>query len=86
MHFRYSTRAYYTSAEVIRDLRKYIPDYEKNTDVALLIADDLETAMKNAEKLRDHFLGIGAERPSNECNPRTDVPVIIDAINRYRNH
>ena len=58
---------------------------EKNTDVALLITDDIEIAMKNAEKLRKHFLDIGAEWPSNACNPRTDVPVVIDAINRYRN-
>ena len=85
LHFRYSTRAYYTSSEVVRDLRKYIPGYEKNTDVAVLLANDIETAMRNAERLLKHFLGIGAEWPSNECNPRTDVPVIIDVINGYKN-
>ena len=62
LHFRYSTRAYYTSSEVIRDLRKYIPDYEKNTDVALLIADDIEIAMKNAEKLRKQWMSIYSRR------------------------
>ena len=39
LHFRYSTRAYYTSSEVIRDLRKYIPDYEKNTDFGRLFCN-----------------------------------------------
>ena len=85
LHYRYSTRPYYTSADVIKDLRKYVPDYEKNTDIAVLIANDIEIAMKNAEKLRHHFLDMGAEWPSAACNPCTDVPIIIDVINGYRN-
>lgn len=85
LHYRYSTRPYYTSADVIKDLRKYVPDYEKNTDIAVLIANDIEIAMKNAEKLRHHFLNMGAEWPSAACNPCTDVPIIIDVINGYRN-
>ena len=83
-HFRYSTHAYYTSAEAVKDLKNYIPNYEKNLDVAPLIADDLGTAMKNAERIKKHYENLGAEWPSNACNPRTDVPVIIDAMKEYK--
>lgn len=83
-HFRYSTHAYYTSTEAVKDLKNYIPNYEKNLDVAPLIADDLGTAMKNAERIKKHYEDLGAEWPSNACNPRTDVPVIINAMKEYK--
>jgi len=83
LHFRYSTKAYLTSAEAVRDLRTYIPQYEKNTDVAPFIADELETAIKNAGRLKNYFENLDTEWPSNECNPRTDVQVIIDVIKEY---
>ena len=83
LHFRYSTHAYASSAEAVRDLKKHIPGYEKNIHVAPIIADNLETAMDNAKKLKEYFDGMNAEWPSEKCNPRTDVPVVIDVINKF---
>ena len=82
LHFRYSTHAYASSSEVIRDLKCYIPNYEKNAQVAMLLSDNLEIAIENAGKLKDHFDSLQVEWPSEACNPRTDVPVIIDIFKK----
>ena len=81
LHFRYSTHAYASSTEAIKDLKKFIPGYEKNTDVAPIIADNLGTAMENAKRLKDYFDEISAEWPSENRNPYSDVPIIINIFN-----
>ena len=72
-----------TNSETIRDLRNYIPNYEKNLPVAEIIADKLDNAMANARKLKNFFEEMGTDWPSNKCNPYTDVPVIIEIFNKY---
>ena len=80
LHFRYSTKGYYSNAEVVRDLRKFIPNYEKNTAVNAIIEESLEDAYKNARRLEKHFEELEYEWPSEKCNPRTDVPKVIEAL------
>ncbi len=80
LHFRYSTKEYHNSAEVVRDLRNFIPDYEKNTEVSPVIKESLQNACRNAKKLEKYFEELKYDWPSEKCNPRTDVPKIIDAI------
>ena len=80
LHFRYSTRSYYSSSEVVKDLQNFIPGYEKNSDVAPLIGNSLAEALNNAEKLKKHFESLGTNWPSAECNPCTDVPIVINLI------
>lgn len=80
LHYRYSTHSYSDGREVIKDLRKYIPEYEKNTDVTEILTEKLEVAMDNAKKLVDYYEELRAPWPSNDCNPRTDVPEIIREI------
>ena len=84
LHYRYSTRSYLSSSEAVKDLRNFIPEYEKNTDIAPMIADNLDQAMAHAERLIKHYGELGANWPSDECNPRTDVPFIIDVIRSFR--
>ena len=84
LHFRYSTHAYASGEEVINDLRKYIADYRKNSDVFDVISEATDTALQNAKKLEQHFGGIGYKWPSNKCNPRTDIPIVIEEIRRMR--
>ena len=80
LHFRYSTKGYYSSAEVVRDLRNFIPNYEKNTEVNSIIEESLEDAYKNAKRLEKHFDELGYGWPSEGCNPRTDMPEVIEAF------
>ena len=83
LHFRYSTHAYVSSYDAIKDLRNYIPNYKKNTKVDMLLVEYLNTAMKNAKKLKKHFAGMKMEWPSEACNPFTDVPAIISIIHKF---
>ncbi len=82
LHFRYSTHVYSDGDEVIKDLKKYIPEYQKNTDVTAPLSGMLDTAMENARKLVEYCEEMGYHWPSNDCNPRTDVPIIIHEIKR----
>ncbi len=83
LHFKYSTHAYASNTEAVRDLRNYISGYEKNMQVASVLANNLETALDNAKKLKIHFDRLETEWPSEACNPYTDVPVVINAIMKY---
>ena len=80
MHFVYSTKSFIDGKALIKELKKYIPDYEKNADVAEILSYKTETAIKNAEKLEQYFESMGAQWPGEECNPRTDVHRIVDKL------
>lgn len=80
LHFRYTTHAFAGSAEIIRELRRHISDYEKNHDVSGILAGRTETAYENAKKQIHYFEENGALWPTNECNPRTDIPDIMEVI------
>lgn len=80
LHFRYSTHSFSDGKELIKELRKLIPGYEKNLEVAGILSDKLETAMANAQKLTDYYTEMGCQWPSVDCNPRTDVPEVIAEI------
>lgn len=81
LHFRYSTKPYQNSMEVVCELQSLFPEYEKNYDMSCALAEKLDVAMKNAKKLKENFEQLQCNWPSNECNPRTDVPQIIKIIN-----
>lgn len=80
LHFRFTTHAFSGTAEIIRELRHYISDYEKNHDVSGILSGRTDTAYENAKKLVRYFEENGALWPSNECNPRTDVPDIVNLL------
>ena len=80
LHFKYTTHVYASGAEVIRDLKNYINNYEKNRDVSGALSDKMETAIENAKRLEGYFEELGYKWPSVEGNPRTDVPLIIKSI------
>lgn len=80
LHFKYSTHSYNNSSEVIRELKTFIPNYEKTKDINCTLCPLLEVALENANRLSDHYQSLEMEWPSNDCNPMTEVPVIINKI------
>ena len=83
LHFKYSTRAM-TSKEAVKEVKTFIPEYEKTLDVFPLLKDKLDTAIENVDRLKKYYRDIGAVWPSDECNPLTDVPIVIEAINERK--
>ena len=75
MHFKYTTRYFADGDAVINELKRHIPDYEKNRDCFLACADRLQDAVSNSAKLEKYF--DGSSWPSVECNPRTDMGMLI---------
>ncbi len=75
LHFKYTTKHYVDGHAVIEELKKYIPNYEKNADVFSSCEQMTENAIRNAEKLEDNFEG--ELWPSRKCNPRTDVGRLV---------
>ena len=80
LHYQCSTHIYADGNEVIRDLRKYISNYQKNTDVFSILSVNLDKALKNADKLVAHFNKMGCPWPSDKINPRTDAPEIVKKL------
>lgn len=75
VHFKYTTKAYANGEAVINDLKKYIPEYEKNKDVYCMCQARLADAIKNSDKLVNYHED--KSWPSADCNPMTDVGILI---------
>ena len=78
LHFKYSTKQYKDGNAVIKDLRRYLPNYEKNRDCFEVCKDKMKHAVDNATKLAENYDDI--EWPSIECNPRTDMGDLISCF------
>ncbi len=78
LHFKYTTKQFPDGNAVISELKKYIPDYAKNRDCFVALADRLNEAISNSDKLEKHFAHY--IWPSDECNPRTDMGRIVSIL------
>ncbi len=81
LHFRYSTKQYLSGDAVIKDLKTFIPVSKKELDISSQLDSSRKTAIENAEKLRQYFDELGYEWPSIECNPMTDVDIVVKKTN-----
>lgn len=72
LHFRYSTKPYYSNDEAIKELNNYISDYSKSKDVFELIVG-------NSKKLEDYHLSNGTIDRIKKI-PYTDVYKIVEML------
>lgn len=78
LHFRYTTKEYANGDAVISDLKKCIPEYEKNKDIYGLCRFRTKDAISNADRLVKYY---GDKTwPSINCNPRTDVDGLVPLL------
>lgn len=80
MHFRYSTKGYIDGEAVISDLKKYLPNYTKASDVSIVINDLLSDALINVSQLERYYESLEYQWPSVLRNPWTDVHIVINKI------
>ena len=85
LHFEYSTKPYQDNKGILKDLKKYIPVYEKNKDVTGLLFPSLDKALANAERLAENYKYEREIWPSTLHNPRTDVHILMNLIT-HNNH
>lgn len=80
LHFKYSAKPYNGTDEIIRDLKKYLPEYTKGQqDIFDILQAELETAKENAEcSLRQ------AEQNKTD-NPSTHVHELVEYLQGIKN-
>jgi len=72
--------AFLDSKMVLKKLEKFLPDYDKSTDVYSRICEKTQTAIENAGRLRKIHEKNGTNLRSISCNPRTDVDLVLEYI------
>ena len=83
LHFGYTSKQFQSNEEVLRELRKNIPDYEKSADVFSCVQDKTEKAIQNAKRL-EQFHAENQDRRGIECNPGTEVYKIVEKLIFYQ--
>lgn len=78
-HFE-QTHAILDNKDVIRKLKKYISNYDKNIDVYPKVQDLTDIAIKNAKSQCQYQLSLKRKIHSVDANPSTEVYKIIEKI------
>ena len=80
LHYEYSTRSYINADAVIKELRKHYPEYEKTSDMYMILKEKMGDAITNSEKLEE-FHSIEKHLHSDTgCNPYTDVHKLVKTL------
>ncbi len=79
LHFRYTTSPYQDTSALVRDLKKHLPDYEKN-DASIFgkLQDKLETAKENAAR------SLEDRNRAKTDNPSTKVHILVQALHAIK--
>ena len=81
-HFAYSTRQYQNSGELMRELSRYIPEYEKSEDVYRNLNGKEEIAIQNARKLEVYCRENGWRPHTVEYMPSTEMYKVMEWIKK----
>ena len=79
LHFKYSTKQFNHNNEVIEELKKYISNYDKSSDVFSLLFGKTKIAIDNSKRLNDYH-----EQNNNvdyiSKHPSSDVYLLIEEL------
>jgi hypothetical protein len=79
-HFKYSTKQFSASKNVVKELRKYIPKYDKNKDVFPLLWEKRKVAIKNCKNLKQYHINNNHGERNTKCNPSSEVYFVLEKI------
>lgn len=79
-HFGFSSRPFASSNEVIKELLRHYPKYQKNRCDFELFYPLTEKAINNCKLLNEFHAHNGAESIREFNNPRTDIYRIVDTL------
>lgn len=80
-HYEYSTKVFGSNEEVIDELKKRMPQYDKNKeDMYEILLQMKDNAVENAKKLEKYNLQSGKKLHTVEFMPSTEVYRIIETI------
>ncbi len=79
-HFGYTSKPFYNSTEVIRSIKKFIPEYTKNMKDYDYIYPLTRNAITNCIQLEEHHRKSGTASMPEFCNPQTEVHRLVQII------
>lgn len=79
LHFKYSSKQYSNNGDVIIELRKYIPDYEKNYDIFSKLSSSTNKAVENSIKLEDYHNRNASMKIMERC-PSSKVYELVEIL------
>ena len=80
-HFSASTRQYYSSDEVLKALKRHIPNYRKEMNgIWGILGDKTDIAIRNAIILEQECMNKGLKRHTVAFSPSTEVYKIIKVL------
>ena len=80
LHFIYTSRPYASNQQLLKDLKKHLPDYSKNANVFTQIKGYTDVAIANSKKLEQFHIDNGQVLNNVSCNPYTGVHKIVEYI------
>lgn len=81
LHFKQSTRAYLNCADVISELKKYLPDYKKATNLFTLLRPYINAGLENSKWCTHHFhLEIMNGKKIYDCDPYSNIHELIEYL------
>ena len=82
LHFVFSTKSYLNQNQVLEELRQSdrIPHYKKNSDIAAVLQKYQTNAIHNGNRLKAYHESQHKVWPSTDCNPATDVVMLVEKI------
>lgn len=78
LHFKYTTKHFSDGDAVIKELEKYIPNYNKGKDYYSVLEGKMQKAIDNSNMLNKNYEEL--RWPSIKCNPRTDVGGLFEIL------
>lgn len=81
-HFHELRGTYSGSGQVLEDLKRNIPDYDKGRDCYRKLKDHTQEAIERCKVKKKQYKD--RDWPSVDCNPRTDVAELVEALSRVK--
>ena len=82
-HYTSNPRRYASSSELVKDMDRYIKGYAKSLEgIHMLIKNNIESAIRNAENLEKKALASGYCRYCADFSPTTDMYKLVCRMRR----
>ena len=79
-HFHELRGTYSGSSQVLEDLKRQLPDYDKGRDCYRKLKDHTQEAIERCKAKEKQYKD--RNWPSGDCNPRTDVAELVELLTK----
>ena len=79
-HFHELRGTYSGSSQVLEDLKRQLPDYDKGRDCYRKLKDHTQEAIERCKAKERQYKDFNW--PSADCNPRTDVAELVELLTK----